>query len=511
MLTHIRKIQKGLLLFVTVIICLAFGVFFSDFQATPGYAPDAVFGVYGKAYRKHEARKMQLATELALRLGMYDLVSAIGGRDAPTFAISRIVLREEGHKLGIVPTVDEVQQAVKALPIFMLQPNLNEDYVRLELLGPLGMTESDLFELVSDQVLLQRLRRLLNAGGQVSPDQVRRAYLREYQDFSGSLITVENKTFADQSTPTADEIKAYYEERKDSLLTEEKRGADLVFIPFPKPKEDVKEEEKAKAELDFRKQVSQIYNELTATGADFAAVLKKHNLEAKPVEPFAFTSPPDALKDKDLVLDALFDGTFDLNRSISVPVPWRHTDEKDPAKSDTSDSYYILRLTTLAKPEPMSLEQATPAVTTVLKNQKADKAAKEAAEKAAQAINESLKAGKPFAEAAKAAGVGAKELPTFSKRQPPAAMPGADLIVKSALEQAPNTVGEPFPLPDGQGYGLVYVEKVVLVESPQETQRKESIKTGEEVSESNRAFQAWFEARLKEAKPYRPAFGPSDT
>ena len=100
-----------------------------------------------------------------------------------------------------------------------------------------------------------------------------------------------------------------------------------------------------------------------------------------------------------------------------------------------------------------------------------------------------------------------KPLPTFSKRQPPAAMPGADLIVNAALELKPNTVSEPFPQPDGKGYEMLYLEKAVLVESPEENSRKESIKTGEQISNNNRAFQAWFEARLKEANPYRPAFG----
>lgn len=504
MLTQIRKIQKGLLIFVTVVICLAFGFFFAPH--TESYSTDTVFGVYGRAYRKNEARKLTLATELALRLGMYDLLGAIGGRDRATFAMSRIVLREEGRKLGIVPSGEEVQEAVRALPIFMMQPGINDEYIRREVLGPLGMTESDLFELVSDQVLLQRLRKLLGAGGQVPDDQVRRAYLREYQDFSGSLITVEAKTFADKAAPTKEEIQKYYDEHKSTLLTEEKRGADAIFIPFPPPKEGATNEEKAKAALEFRKRISTIYNALTAPGADFNTVLRNEKLEAKPLEPFVITSPPEMLKGKDQILATLFDGTYTMKQPISVPVAWRKIDEKAPEKSDAGDSYYIFHLTSLSKPEEMTLEQATPAIITVLTNQKADTLASEAAKKMAADLNESLK-GKPFSEASKTLGAVVKPLPTFSKRQPPAAMPGADLIVNAALELKPNTVSEPFPQPDGKGYEMLYLEKAVLVESPEENSRKESIKTGEQISNNNRAFQAWFEARLKEANPYRPAFG----
>ncbi|MEO0445908.1 MAG: hypothetical protein AAF191_07520, partial [Verrucomicrobiota bacterium] len=59
MLTSIRKVQKGMLIAVTAIICIAFAYLYTEYDTGASMGGgDAALTVWGKSYRGKEALKL---------------------------------------------------------------------------------------------------------------------------------------------------------------------------------------------------------------------------------------------------------------------------------------------------------------------------------------------------------------------------------------------------------------------------------------------------------------------
>ncbi|MDA8909213.1 hypothetical protein N9I65_03450 [bacterium] len=127
----------------------------------------------------------------------------------------------------------------------------------------------------------------------------------------------------------------------------------------------------------------------------------------------------------------------------------------------------------------------------------------DAASAARATLVEALEAGKPFAAAAKQAGLKPEALPNFSESEPPADIAEASLIVANAQEIGEKEVSTVIERPGGEGYMLVYVDKIEIYKDEEEENTKRSITASTEAGLKRLLFSAWFNQRAAQSQSLR--------
>jgi len=506
MLTQIRRFQKATLIVVTVIIVIAFAFLYSDFDfmGTVG-KQDCAVKVYNRCYRQKEAQKLASHFDVAYQLGMGEFVSVLFGEkrtdnDRTDFIMSLVILRQESERMGIEPTATEIKEAIPTLPIFQ-QPWVTAAYVQNNILGPNGFSDGDLAQLVKDYLSFQQLRSVIGAGITPIPSETDRRYIEQNQRYTASVIRFDRDTVSSKVEVTDAEISDYFEKNTADLMSESLRGFEFVkFIPNAVA-EDATNEVKARADLDFAKAVNRAYSDLADEDADFLEVAKQYEgkkadftLETGDFKPFAAGSPPEAIKDDAEALQNLFSDALQLD---DVTVPFKTAD----------GGYYVFHYGQYIEPKPLTLESATAGIREALTAKKSNRAVNDAASAALAKINEVLTAGKPFAEAAKAAEVKPVALPNFSVAEPPADTEDTSLILGAVEGLGENQISGVIELPGGVGYLLVYVDKIEIYKSDSEDSEKRAIAATVGNLLDRTMFTAWFNQRRAESGSERPFSG----
>lgn len=504
MLTQIRHIQKGTLIVVTVLIVISFAFLYSDFDFVRGTVgkQDCVVKVYNRCYRQKEAQKLASHFDVALELGMYDFAMVLFGenrqdRDPTDFMMSLVILRKEAERMGIQPTATEIKEAIPQLPLFQ-QPWVNAAYVQNNILGPNGFTDGDLAGLVKDYLSFQKLRSLIGAGLEAVPSEAARLYTKSNQRYTASVVRFDRAEFTKDIKVTDEEIKTYFEENKEDLNSEAKRAFDFVkFIPKPEV-EGATNEEKAKANLAFANAVNRAYSDLAEDGADFVNVAGQYvgekaefTMELGKLEPFSPAEPVEMLKGEDAILEAIFSPAQQID-AVSVPLQVE------------GGAYYVFHYSTLVEPVPLTLEEATPAIREALTATKSNRAVSDAASAALAKLNEAVKSGKSFDEAAKGLGLKPEALPNFSESEPPADLEDAGLIVGAVSGLAEKEISSVTDRPGGLGSLLVFVEKIEIYKDEDLEAKQDSLAATVENQLDRTLFTAWFNQRRAESGSLRP-------
>lgn len=504
MLTKIRHIQKGTLIVVTVIIVVSFAFLYSDFDFVRGTVgrQDCVVKVYNRCYRQKEAQKLASHFDVALELGMYDFAMVLFGenrkdRDPTDFMMSLVILRKEAEKLGIEPTATEIKEAIPQLPLFQ-QPWVNAAYVQNNILGPNGFTDSDLANLVKDYLSFQKLRSLVGAGLEAVPSEASKLYIKSNQRYTASVIRFDRDTYTGGITITDEEIKNYFEENKAGLNSEAKRGFDYVkFTPKPEVA-GATNEQKAKATLDFANAVNRAYADLAEEGANFTEVAGQYvgskadfTMELAKLAPFSPAAPPELLEKNEAALETIFSNAQQLN-DVTVPI------------QTEGGSYLVFHFSTFVEPVPLTLAEATPAIKEALTAMKSNRAVSDAASAALGKLNEAIKAGKLFDEAAKSLALKPEPLPNFSESEPPADLADADLIIGAVNGLGEKQLSPVIERPAGKGNMLVYIEKIEIYKDTEAESKKKALAATIENQLDRTLFTSWFNQRRAESGSERP-------
>ncbi|MEM6916729.1 MAG: SurA N-terminal domain-containing protein [Verrucomicrobiota bacterium] len=283
MLTQIRHIQKGVLVVVTIIIVIAFAAW-GDFSAEPGVGQqNCVVKVYDRCYRLKEVQKLASSYDVAMDLALFDFAVVLFGEnrmdeDRTDFVMRLIILRKEAERLGIVPTEAEIKEAIPTLPVFQ-QPWMNADLVESRILTPNGFTDGDLAQLVKDYLSFQKLQELVGSGLSAIPSETDLRYTKGNQRYTASVIQFDRSDFAEDLEITEEQIKTYYEERTDTLLSAPERSFDYVKFTPKALAEDATNEVKARAELSFANAVNRAYSDLADEDSDFLEMAGRYEGE----------------------------------------------------------------------------------------------------------------------------------------------------------------------------------------------------------------------------------------
>ncbi|MEM9283663.1 MAG: peptidyl-prolyl cis-trans isomerase [Verrucomicrobiota bacterium] len=502
MLTQFRHIQKGTLIVVTIIIVIAFAFLYSDFDfmGTVGSQKCAV-KAYDRCYRLKEVQKLATSYDVATMLGMGEFANVLFGenrqdQDRVNFVLSLIILREEALKMGIEPDAEEIKKAIPELPVFQ-QPWVTAEFIENNVLGPNGFSDGDLAQLVKDYLVFERLRDLIGSGVESIPSETEKRYIRSAQRYDVSLIEFDREQLEAETKVSEEEIKTYYEENQESLMSDPKRAFDYAkFEPKELP-DDATNEQRSRAQLDFANAVNRVYADLAEKEADFMAVAKQHTGEqehfiksAGSFEPFASTSPPEGLGENETLLETIFSGALQIG-SVTVPVP-------------TGDGgYYVFYVKEMVDPQPLTLDQAGEAIESALIAKKSNRSVNDAASAARAEINEDLEAGTPFAKAVKEAGLKSTQLPNFSAREPLPEREDTALIYGAVDGLAEGELSSVVELAGGKGYLLAFVDKVQLYEDPERDASERAIAASTELGLRRALFSGWFNQRKLESSSAR--------
>jgi hypothetical protein len=136
----------------------------------------------------------------------------------------------------------------------------------------------------------------------------------------------------------------------------------------------------------------------------------------------------------------------------------------------------------------------------------------DAANEARAKIVEALEAGKPFAGVVKEAGLEVEKLDGFSRAEPPEGRTDASTVLGAAEEAGTEkSVSAVISQPNGEGYFLVYVDKIDIFEDEEKDSAKRSMAASAENSLRRSLFTAWFNQRRLESESARDPFGGKRT
>lgn len=548
MIENIRKF-KFLIIFALVLVGIGLVVGMQNDAFSRGAGGRDIYKIGGRHYSEVEFQHLgsggyELASTLA-RSGDFTLYQFIMGlatgatseNDAPQkFFIGRMVMRQAKAEFGIYPGEEEISNYIRKMRYFAGtdQKFSEENYQKFveKSIGRLGMTESDLRELVSDMLSYQKINSIVGSGLALNRDVVALNLALDNQQVSGAIARLDLDPFEAKIEPTDEEIKSYWEIIKDSFATEPLRKFSYLIVTpdmpadadaaeeKPDAKESLadaaatdeakkkKEAEKAKkaaelAEVRRNKQieVDKLVDDFSFTleeqdGKGFEELAKENQWEVKTTELFTHSKPP---KELDLKLRASSRGGNVTDELFRIEATSDPVSKFSQPIAIGENQWLIARLDGEEKSRPKSYEEARVEARDQYISEKAKEAMKTAATEAVTKIKTAIAAGKNFADAAKEAGIA--ETKGFSKitsTYRPDATNEPKNLFEASRDVDPGNLAE--PITEADRTFIVHVEKREVVKEENAATRLDTEVKSKQSQNEMFAFAGWLTARIEAAK-----------
>ncbi len=489
MVNLMRKHQQTLMLAVTILVIVAFIWLYNDHRFDRGAGVDRVGIVYGNgvtmAQYQREARKF----DVCRALGLVELWSTLIGSEArdeseatSAFVWNTFVLRHEADALGIQPTDDEVVGAVQKLPAFQTNGVYDSSkYIEFtqKMLSARGLSAEQMEELVRDDIRLQKMKALVGSTVAAAPSEVREMYEQRSQKTEVSLVKLTTDDFAKEVKVTDEDVKKLYEERKESLKSEEMRKAKIAAFTLEKEEKPLSGKERTAALSKLGDKAQDFAVAMTEPNAKLDEVAKKFEVELKESPEFSVDDPPSEIGQSEEAAQTVFKLTPEQPNSDVVM---------------TQSGYYVFQLDGVTPSKPLTYEQAKPKLEAQLKAERTQEAMALKTTEIRGKIAEALKAGKSFADAASAAGVKAETLPAFSMMEPPKSdSTDARLVMGHAFNLATGQLSDAIPTPTGTM--LLHVDQRLPVDEKKFDEEKAMISENVARMKRESAFDLWLKGR----------------
>jgi peptidyl-prolyl cis-trans isomerase D len=491
MINILRRNQQFLMIIITVLVIIAFVWLYNGTQFDR-IVHDEVAKIYGRPVSQaavdRQARRFQLCVDLQL----YDMLQDLAGLSGfdrnqmyENFVWNSMVVRHEAGQLQVQPTDDQVAHEIRNIRSFQtgesFDPAQYNEFLQQKL-SPRGFTTDDLEDLVRDHLRLQKLKELLATTVSVSPAEVRLAYEQTRQKLEVAVVRLRLDDFEKAVNLTEDELKKAYEQRKESLKSEEKRKVQLV-------KFELGEEEKklaGKERIDALQKLANQANEFTQ------AVLEKESrfedVAAKMQAPVASTQ---------LFTQAQPDPLLAANPAATVAAFQLTKEDPHSDVIQSENGFVVLHLEEVQEAKPLTFDEARPMLSETLRQERARESIELKATELRKTLVASLKEGKTFTDAAGAAGQKAEKLPPFSPSEPPAdpAAEGEDFgqIQEQAAQLAEGQISQ--FVPSEAGGLLVCVEKRLPIDEEKFAKEKDEFAKAYARSKQMLTFQEWLRIR----------------
>src|SRR5437879_4771365 len=230
--------HKDWLMIVSAILSIPFVFYFVQRPDYGAIGRGDVGQIYGRKLTQLEIDGNARLGSLAQALGMSDFWETLslkqpGNAGYGTFAVNLIVLRHEAQRLGLRPSPSELADVVRRLPAFQSETGFDmnkfSDFVR-NALGPKGLGEEHIEQLVRDELSLKEIKRLLATGITVSKGELDENFQRGYDKFYVTVIRFHSGDFDKDIKVNDEDVQKYYDAHKSELKTDEKRKVEFVRL-----------------------------------------------------------------------------------------------------------------------------------------------------------------------------------------------------------------------------------------------------------------------------------------
>lgn len=463
MISVFRKHQQWLMILITILIIFVFLYYWNGpgghDRSQSSNSSNVTRKIYGNTISPTMFLRERKKAEVAIDLGMRDLVNTLAGKTAASrdaaldnFAWNSLVLRHEADALQIKPfdnEVDsdqEVKTAIMALPRFQTPDGQFDSgaYTRYvsERLQSFGFTDSDLNQLVAEQVRMNKISELLKSTLVISESEFLAQYTFNYQVTHVSVIHFDMQEIAAGIQVTDQDIKAQFEQHLESYQSGEKRG--LKYVAFDLSDADKKLEGKERtAALQKLSDDAQAFAQaMLEKGANFDEIAAKDKLTVTNVPPFAAAEPDQKLIPTPYLISAAFGATKQDPNSDVIPGP---------------NGFYVAQLQEIVPSKQLTLAEARTKIIDDIKNKRAQESISTKALETRNKILVAMNGGKSFADAAKDEKVKVEEYPPFSLADLDEEKPDARIVLLMSEQMKDGELSQFQPTEDG-GI-LVHVDK----------------------------------------------------
>jgi hypothetical protein len=408
MMKALRR-HKDWLMIVIAILAIPFIFYFVQRPDYGAMRSDQFARMYDRNISTLEAQQIVRLLSLAQALGMSEFVQTLTAgaglnqnQVAVQFIVNLLVLRHEAGRLGLRPDASEIADVVRRLPAFQSESGFDmnkfSDFVRNGL-GPMGLGEEHIEQLVRDELCLNEIKKLLATGISISKGEVDENFQRGYDKFYVTVIRFRSGDFDRDIKVNDEDVQKYYDAHKTELKTEGKRKVQFVQMGLTEEQKKSTGKERIDALQKLADRATDFTQALLEKGADFKQSAEKFQLPVHETGEFTAASPDPELKADPQLSAAAF--------KLSVQEP-----NSDPVQ--VADGFYILHLTGTSEPRPLTVEEAKPKIVDALKKSRARELMSTKGAEVVQQLREATKSGQSFEAAIQKAGAKPEKLPPFS-------------------------------------------------------------------------------------------------
>lgn len=481
---------------VTLLVIVSFIWLYNDTQFHK-LGAEQVGKMYGRnisiAEVQRVGRKFDVLQDLAMRNMFQGLpvdllrglaISQQGAKE--NFIWNNFVLRHEASRLGVVPTDEEIFTATQALPAFQTKGQYDPDKYSVFIqnaVTPRGFTANDLGDIIADGLRLQKVQTLLGSTTAPTDAELRQSYASFAQKTDASVIRLKLDDFLAGVQVSDEDVKKLFEARKSTLKTDEFRKVKYVALVLPTTDKPLEGKDRADALSKLAKQAEEFSVAMTEKGAKFEEVAAKLGVKVEESSDFSRNSPAPAFAEVPAATPATFMLTNEQPNSDII---------------STDRGYYLLQLSGIVAPRPLTFEEAKENLTAELKRERAQETLGLKATEIRNKIDAALKEKKSFADAATAAGAKAEKYPAFSRQEPQMEPENSGEIMTTATELAIGQLSA--PVPTATGSVIVFVEQRLPIDEEKFKTEKSRIAEGLEGFQKSVLFSEWLKLRRAAAQ-----------
>ena len=411
MVHHFRKHQQTLLIVVTILVLASFVYYWNGNQGGRGggfSSGTTVATLNGQKISEVDVQRDMRKCQVAISLGLVDLVRGLAGNsDSEDQAMQNYVwnsrvLRHEADLLQIVPDDASVQQELMKVPAF--QTNGQFDGTKLSLfvqdkLPSKGFTDTVIDDLLRDVVRMNRIKALIGSAVEISPSELKTRYVDENEKMDLEVVRLNTSDVEKNITISDADAKKAYDERKDQFKSDEQRKVQVAAFELTDAQKELKGKERTDALQQLANRAWDFTQAMLGQGANFSELAKKSGAFLSTSGNFTAAQP---------------DPTFSKVPAIAPNAFQLTTQYPTSDVMEGQNGYYVIHLDGVVPSVPLSFDQAKTGIVEELRKQRATQIMQTTANAVRTKIQDGLKTGMPFADAAKGAGLTAEKIPPFS-------------------------------------------------------------------------------------------------
>ncbi len=275
------------------------------------------------------------------------------------FVWNSYVFQHEADALGVFATDTEVQNELAGVPGFQtdgrFDPTKLDDFDH-NVLPTMGFGDTEIDDLVRDQVRVKKVIALIGAAVEVTPAELHSRFAEENEKMDLGVVRLSTSDLAKSITVTDDDAKKTYDQQKANFHSDEQRKVSVASF-------ELSDDEKKLVGTDRTNALQKLGNDawnfaqaVTGTDADFAGAAKK--LSAPVADSAFFTqSQPDPAYSK---ITALATTAFQLTANA----PSSQVIEGE-------NGYYVIHLAGVVPSRQLTFDEAKPAVIAGIQKERA--------------------------------------------------------------------------------------------------------------------------------------------